>query len=104
MNEQHIEGAWQLDPASEAHVVSDDYHVIKAGCGFYAESADREPGFRIAGHMSIADARLLSSARLLLVALERARDLLKEYRIHDELSRDIADIDDAIAAATWGAT
>jgi hypothetical protein len=70
MNVIHTPGPWELDPADAAHVTDEDYHVIRAGCGFLAESKEhRKQGFRISGHMSASDARLISAAPRLLAAL-----------------------------------
>lgn len=72
----HTEGPWELDPPNESHVVADDYHVIRAGCGYLPEAKDvPETGFRIAGHMTIADARLIVAAPELLGALHETVDL-----------------------------
>jgi len=71
MEIKHTQGPWEVDGPDAAHVVSEDYHVIRAGCGFLAESKEhRESGFRIAGHMSEADARLIAAAPDLLAALQ----------------------------------
>jgi hypothetical protein len=71
MDMKHTPGPWQFDAQDDAHVVSDDYHVIRAGCGYLAEAKEeREPGFRIAGHMTEADARLIAAAPDLLAALQ----------------------------------
>ena len=73
---KHTPGPWELDPPDEAHVTGEEYHVIRAGCGFLAEGKEeREAGFRIAGHMSAADGCLMASAPELLEALREAVDL-----------------------------
>jgi hypothetical protein len=70
METTHTPGPWELDGPSTAHVTDEDYHNIRAGCGFWAEAKDqRESGFSISGHMSIADARLIVAAPELLEAL-----------------------------------
>lgn len=76
MDTKHTPGPWELDVADDAHVVSEDYHTIRAGCGFLAKAEDqREPGFHIAGHMTEADARLMTAAPELLEVLREAIDL-----------------------------
>lgn len=66
----HTPGPWELDGPSTTHVTDEDYHAIRAGCGFWSGSKNqREPGFSITGHMSAADACLIAAAPDLLAAL-----------------------------------
>lgn len=52
-------GPWVLDNASEhVDVISDDYHFIDAGNGYF----DDKQGFGISGYMSIHDARLIAAS------------------------------------------
>jgi uncharacterized protein YbaP (TraB family) len=77
METKHTPGPWELDGPTTAHVTDEDYHAIRAGCGFWAIAKDqREPGFSITGHMSAADARLMSVAPDLLEALNESNDVL----------------------------
>lgn len=63
----HTPGPWVLDDVdNHADVIADDYHFIDAGTGC---TGMRDPGFGIAGCMSLADARLIASAPELLEAL-----------------------------------
>jgi hypothetical protein len=76
METKHTPGPWELDSPEDAHVASEDYHTIRAGCGFLATAKDqREPGFRISGHMTTADACLITAAPELLEALRDTVDL-----------------------------
>lgn len=106
MELKHTPGPWELDPPETAHVTDEDYHAIRAGCGFWAIAKDqREPGFSIAGHMSAADARLMNAAPELLEAL---REVLKHEKWHAAMADEVTDeakaaikgADAAIAKAT----
>jgi hypothetical protein len=105
MEAKHTPGPWELDGPSAAHVTDEDYHNIRAGCGFWAEAKDqREPGFSLSGHMSTADARLIAAAPDLLEALielEDQADLSLDYR--PEFRRAIASAHSAIVKAIGSA-
>lgn len=70
MELKHTPGPWDLDHPRDGHITGDDYHIISAGCGFFAAGAS---GFRLTGFASEADARLLVAAPELLDALIEAR-------------------------------
>lgn len=98
MDTQHTPGPWQFDTKDDAYVASEDYHIIRAGCGFLAEAKDRrEPGFRIAGHMTVADARLITAAPDLLTALQGV------LRVADRQTDEFDAARAAIAKATGSA-
>lgn len=99
METQCTPGPWELDPPETAHVTSEDYHNIRAGCGFLSRAKDqREPGFSISGHMTVADARLIAAAPDLLAALVGLRNSFAEY-----VGPNCAAADAAIAKATGSA-
>lgn len=77
---KHTPGPWRLDTPDMAHVVEHDYHSIKAGVGFLAEKPEAA-GFGLAGHMTLADARLIAAAPELLEALVACVDALDRIRI-----------------------
>lgn len=92
MDMNHTSAPWQLDGPETANFTDKDYHAIRAGCGFWAGSKEnREPGFSITGHMSTADARLMTAAPDLLTALQGV------LRVAD---RQTDEFDAALAAIT----
>lgn len=75
---KHTAGPWLLDRPSDAHVVDYNYHVITGGSGFHPERNGWGQGFRIAGSMCVADARLMAEAPILLACLEEALEFVED--------------------------
>jgi len=65
-------GPWRLDDQERHHNLSEDYHAIDAGPGYYVKSG----GFCLTGFMTRADARLIAEAPTMFDLLRRARQQL----------------------------
>lgn len=95
-------GPWRLDAPVNAHVISDDYHTVDAGCGFLASADQREPGFGLAGHMTLADARLIAASPLLFDALETLAGALTTGAGRDFIEAFLRDAKAALEEAAPG--
>jgi len=88
-------GPWRLDDGERHHnLLSDEYHAIDAGPGFYA--GPNIGGFCLTGFMTGADAQLIASAPTMLAALQDCREALRRAGATGEL----AVVDAALAKAT----
>jgi len=68
------QGPWRLDDAERHHNLSDEYHAIDAGQGFYA--GPHIGGFCLTGFMTRADAQLIAAAPELYDAADMALNAL----------------------------
>jgi hypothetical protein len=75
---QHTPGPWFLDDPIHADLISDDYHFIGSGRGFFDTH-----GFGLAGIMSLSDARLIAAAPDLLGVLKRFPGFTDDATIGD---------------------
>lgn len=69
MTISHTPGPWTLDAPICKAVVTETYHIIFAGHGFLDRKTMQ--GFSVTGHMTFADARLITAAPELLEALKK---------------------------------
>lgn len=74
---KHTPAPWLVDEDPyQTNLVSDIYHNITAGIGYFNEG--RDPGFSLTGFMSKADARLIAASPDLKETLEEILEVLCE--------------------------